>query len=148
MNLSAPFLATFFKDQMDSVLPYCDYIIGNESEALAYQESHNLNTTDITEIAKHLALLPKKNTQRPRVVVITQGTHPTIVATSEGGAKPTIKTFPVHVIEEKDIVDTNGAGDAFAGGFLGGLVKGEPLETCVDMGQWLASWGIRQLGPR
>lgn len=163
MNLSAPFLATFFKDQMDSVLPYCDYIIGNEAEALAYQEAHDLKTTDITEIAKHLAVLPKHNTKRPRVVVITQGTHPTIVATSEGGQTPEVQTFPVHVIEEKDIVDTNGAGygnyslmvvflltnysDAFAGGFLGGLVKGESLETCVDMGQWLASWGIRELGP-
>ncbi|TGZ81145.1 Ribokinase-like protein [Ascodesmis nigricans] len=147
MNLSAPFLATFFKEQMDSVLPYCDYIIGNEAEALAYSESHDLKATDITEIAKHLALLPKKNTKRSRVVVITQGTNPTIVATSDHGESPKVQTFPVHVIEDKDIVDTNGAGDAFAGGFLGGLVKGESLETCVDMGQWLASWGIRELGP-
>lgn len=37
--------------------------------------------------------------------------------------------------------------DAFAGGFIAGLVQGKPLETQVDMGQWLASWGIRQLGP-
>jgi sugar/nucleoside kinase (ribokinase family) len=42
MNLSAPFLPTLFKEQMDSVVPYCDYLIGNESEALAYSESHNL----------------------------------------------------------------------------------------------------------
>lgn len=42
MNLSAPFLAQFFKEQMDSVAPYWDYLIGNESEALAYAESHDL----------------------------------------------------------------------------------------------------------
>lgn len=42
MNLSAPFLAQFFKDQMDTVAPYWDYLIGNESEALAYAESHQL----------------------------------------------------------------------------------------------------------
>ena len=42
MNLSAPFLAQFFKDQMDSVAPYWDYLIGNESEALAYAESHDV----------------------------------------------------------------------------------------------------------
>ena len=40
MNLSAPFLCQFFKDQMDQVIPYVDYLIGNESEALAYAESH------------------------------------------------------------------------------------------------------------
>lgn len=45
MNLSAPFLCQFFKDQMDSVLPYCDFLIGNESEATAYAEAHNLEVT-------------------------------------------------------------------------------------------------------
>lgn len=146
MNLSAPFLPTFFKEQMDSVAPYWDYLIGNESEALAYSESHGLGTTDITAIAKHLAQLPKKNLSRPRVVVITQGTDPTIVVTG-GAGEPKVQVFPVRKINEGDIVDTNGAGDAFAGGFLGGLVRGESLETAVDMGQWLASLSIKEFGP-
>lgn len=144
MNLSAPFLPQFFKEQLDACAPYWDYLIGNESEALAYAESHNLGTTDIATIAQIIADLPKKNTARPRVVVITQGTEPTIVATS--GEKET-KTFPVHKIDPVKIVDTNGAGDAFAGGFLGGLVQGKPIETCVDMGQWLAQLSIQELGP-
>ncbi|RPB26880.1 adenosine kinase-like protein [Terfezia boudieri ATCC MYA-4762] len=144
MNLSAPFLCQFFKDAMDQVIPYLDYLIGNESEALAYSESHNWGITDITEITKKLANLPKVNTSRPRHVVITQGTEPTIVAKS---AEHTVQTYPVRQIDPADIVDTNGAGDAFAGGFLGGLVKGEDLPTCVDMGQWLASLSIREFGP-
>ncbi len=37
--------------------------------------------------------------------------------------------------------------DAFAGGFLAGIVQGKSLETAVDMGQWLASLSIRELGP-
>ena len=45
LNLSAPFLCQFFKDQMDSVLPYVDYLIGNESEAAAYAEAHSLNVS-------------------------------------------------------------------------------------------------------
>ncbi|KAI5803236.1 Ribokinase-like protein [Geopyxis carbonaria] len=147
MNLSAPFLPQFFKEQLDSVAPYWDYLIGNESEALAYAQSHGIETENITDIAKELAKLPKKNTNRPRVIVITQGTDPTIVVTSTANGEPKVQSFPVHKIEEADIVDTNGAGDAFAGGFLGGLVQGKSLETCVDMGQWLASWGIRELGP-
>ncbi|KAH8155549.1 uncharacterized protein LAJ45_00559 [Morchella importuna] len=143
MNLSAPFLPQFFKEQLDSVLPYCDYLIGNESEAIAYAESHGLDTKDITAIAKAIAALPKKNTSRPRTVIITQGTEPTVVVI--GDAEPT--SYPVRPVAPSDIVDTNGAGDAFAGGFLAGLVQGDELKTAVDMGHWLASWGIREPGP-
>ena len=42
MNLSAPFLAQFFKDQMDSIQEYWDILIGNSDEALAWAESHGL----------------------------------------------------------------------------------------------------------
>jgi len=37
--------------------------------------------------------------------------------------------------------------DAFAGGFLAGIVEGKSLEESVDMGHWLASLSIRELGP-
>jgi len=144
MNISAPFIPQFFKDQLDSTAEYWDYIIGNETEAGAYATAHDLGTTDITAIAKHLANLPKKNDNRKRVVILTQGTLPTIIAIQ--GEEET-QSFPVHLIAEDDIVDTNGAGDAFAGGFLAGLVQEKPLRECVDMGQWLASWNVRQLGP-
>jgi hypothetical protein len=58
-----------------------------------------------------------------------------------------IKEFPVHVISKEEIVDTTGAGDAFAGGFLAGLVEGKELKTCVDMGMWLAAKSLKELGP-
>jgi adenosine kinase len=45
LNLSAPFIPQFFKDPLDKVIPYCDYIIGNESEALAYAEAHSLKVS-------------------------------------------------------------------------------------------------------
>jgi hypothetical protein len=38
--------------------------------------------------------------------------------------------------------------DAFAGGFLAGLAQKQPLETCIDMGHWLASLGVREMGPK
>jgi adenosine kinase len=43
MNLSAPFIPQFFKSQVDEILPYVDVLIGNESEAEAYAESHEWN---------------------------------------------------------------------------------------------------------
>ncbi len=143
LSLSAPFIPQFFKEPLDKTAPYWDYVIGNETEALSYAESHGLETKDIKEIAKHLADLPKANKKRERVAIITQGTLPTIVAVS--GKE--IKEYPVHEISKSEINDTNGAGDAFAGGFLAGLVEGKPLDVCVDMGQWLADLSIRELGP-
>ncbi|KAK4961728.1 adenosine kinase [Elasticomyces elasticus] len=134
----------FFKDQLDQTAPYWDYVIGNETEAMSYADSHDLKTHDISAIAKHLANLPKENGKRKRIAIITQGTDPTIIATQ---GEDSVKTFPVHAIDKNEIVDTNGAGDAFAGGFFAGVAKGEKLETCVDMGQWLAALSLRELGP-
>ena len=144
LSLSAPFIPQFFKDPLDESAPYWDYIIGNETEAAAYAESHSLGTTDLREIAKALANLPKENTQRKRVAIITQGTDPTLVAIQGEDA---VKEYPVRAIEPAKINDTNGAGDAFAGGLLAGLVDGKPLDTCIDMGQWLAKLSIQELGP-
>ncbi|KAI2092147.1 adenosine kinase [Ophidiomyces ophidiicola] len=148
LSLSAPFIPAFFKDQLDQVLPYTDYIIGNESEALAYSEAHQWGITDLTEIGKKMANLPKKNSQRPRTVIITHGTQPTISIVSDGKGGLDIKTTPIRSISQEEIYDTNGAGDAFAGGFCGGLVLGKPLEQCLDMGHWLANLSIRELGPQ
>jgi adenosine kinase len=144
VSLSAPFIPQFFKDVVDASAPYWDYIIGNETEAAAYAESHDLPSKEPKDVVKHLANLPKENTKRKRVAIVTQGTEPTLVAV-QGEAD--IKTFPVHAIEPSQINDTNGAGDAFAGGFLAGLVEGKSLDTSVDMGQWLAKLSIQELGP-
>jgi adenosine kinase len=38
--------------------------------------------------------------------------------------------------------------DAFAGGFMAGVVEGKSLEESVDMGHWLASLSIREQGPK
>jgi adenosine kinase len=142
-SLSAPFIPQFFKDPLDATAPYWDYVIGNETEALSYAESHGLETKDVKAIAQHLADLPKENKERKRVAIITQGTEPTIVAVQGEG----IKEIEVHAIDKSLINDTTGAGDAFAAGFTAGLVEGVSLEQCVDQGQWLAKLSIQELGP-
>uniref|UniRef100_A0A915K9U0 Adenosine kinase n=1 Tax=Romanomermis culicivorax TaxID=13658 RepID=A0A915K9U0_ROMCU len=68
--------------------------------------------------------MPKINNKRPRIVVITQGKSPVIVAE---GSK--LMKFPVALIPDEKIVDTNGAGDAFVGGFLSRfVVDGSSIE--------------------
>ena len=144
MGLSAPFIPQFFKDPLGQTAPYWDYVVGNESEAMSYAESHDLKTHDIPTIAKHLANLPKENTKRKRTAIVTQGTDPTVVAIQ---GEDDVRSFTVHAIGESEITDTTGAGDAFAGGFMAGVVKGESLEKCIDMGHWLAALSLRELGP-
>lgn len=142
LNLSAPFIAQFFKDPLDQLLPYVDILIANETEAAAFAESHNIASKDIRDIAKEIVKLPKKNSKRSRTVVFTQGTDPTVSVVGDE-----VKEYPVHAIGKELINDTNGAGDAFAGGFVAGIVQGKPLETAIDMGQWLAKLSIQELGP-
>lgn len=144
LSLSAPFIAQFFKEPLDATSPYWDYIIGNETEAETWAEAHGHATKDLREIAKLMANLPKENKQRKRVAIVTHGTEPTIVATQ---GDDDVKEYPVHPIAKEQINDTNGAGDAFAGGLCAGIVEGKSLEESIHMGQWLAKLSIQELGP-
>lgn len=141
MNLSAPFLCQFFKTQMAGVLPYCDFVFGNESEAAAYAEANGFAGATIEETALRIAALPKASGTRARVVVFTQGSSATVVA--QDGAT---RSIPVPAVERTAIVDTNGAGDAFVGGFLAFLAKGASVDACVHAGHFAAGHIISQSG--
>uniref|UniRef100_A0A8C8KBI7 Adenosine kinase n=1 Tax=Oncorhynchus tshawytscha TaxID=74940 RepID=A0A8C8KBI7_ONCTS len=142
LNLSAPFISQFFKDALMEVMPYVDVLFGNETEAATFSKEQGFQTEDIAEIAKKAEALPKVNKKRPRIVVFTQGKDGTIM--TKGGDK--VETFPVLKIDQKDIVDTNGAGDAFVGGFLSELVQDKELEQCVKAGHYAANVIIRRAG--
>ena len=43
---------------------------------------------------------------------------------------------------------TLGISDAFAGGFVAGIVEEKSLDESIDMGHWLASLSIKELGPQ
>lgn len=147
LNFSAPFIPQFFGTQLNSVLPYCDIIIGNETEAEAYAAANGLpDTKDLAAIAKAVATSPKSNTSRPRVVVFTHGAESTILVSSAEPDSP--KVFKVSAIDDKLIVDTNGAGDAFAGGFLGAYVAGKSLDECVEVGHKMGAMCVQLVGPQ
>ena len=126
LNLSAPFLIQFFKDQMMSVMPYADIVFGNETEAATFADAFNLGTTDVKKIALAISMLPKENGSKGRTVIITQGSDPVVCA--ENG---TVVEFSAEKLPASKIVDTNGAGDAFVGGFLAQYVLGKDLGTAV-----------------
>ncbi|KAI1894274.1 hypothetical protein AGOR_G00114120 [Albula goreensis] len=141
LNLSAPFICQFFKEQLMKVMPYVDILFGNETEAATFAREQGFETEDIEEIAKKAQNLPKVNKKRPRIVVFTQGKDGTILTKGDK-----VTSFPVLAIEPSDIVDTNGAGDAFVGGFLSQLVQEHPLEQCIRAGHYAANVIIRRTG--
>lgn len=141
MNLAAPFICEFFKDALEKVLPYMDYIFGNETEARTFSKVQGWETDDVEEIALKLSQWPKASEIRKRTAVITQGADPVVVA--QDGK---LKKFPVIVLPKDKLVDTNGAGDAFVGGFLSQLVQEKPIEECVRAGCYTSHVIIQRSG--
>ncbi|NCP14376.1 MAG: adenosine kinase [Sphingomonadales bacterium] len=79
------------------------------------------------------------------------GKVPVLVATrSEKGAVAIAHGERAEVAAEPvaKVVDTTGAGDQFAAGFLSGYAKGEPLAQCLKRGAICASEVIAHYGPR
>jgi adenosine kinase len=141
MNLSAPFISQFFKDPLMEVMPYIDILFGNEAEGLTFAQEQNFGTENLTEIGFKMMNLPKINEKRKRVVILTQGHHPVLLF--ENG---TVREFPVKELKECDITDTNGAGDAFVGGFLSQLVQNKSFDDCIHVGICAARAIIQRSG--
>jgi adenosine kinase len=156
LNLSAPFIAQFFKVQLEELLPHVDILIGNESEAAAYAEAAGLADATPEQVASTLAVFSKSNASRPRVVIITQGPESTLVASSSPSTSPANlspsdpnpKVYPVPKLAADKIIDTNGAGDMFAGGLLGALAQGKSLDEAIEVGHKLGQMCCGQIGPK
>jgi adenosine kinase len=90
--------------------------------------------------------VPKINPSKPRVVVITSGPGPTILVSSGFSPTEPALVVPVDKVADSDLVDTNGAGDAFAGGFIGAYLAGEAdFKKCVEVGHRLARLCVQQV---
>jgi adenosine kinase len=146
LNLSAPFIVQVppFRACLEKTLPDVDYLFGNETEARAYAEAVGWETDSIEFIATRLSLVPmneKGGKTRRRHVVITQGCEPTVVALNGH-----VTLYPIIKLESSKIVDTNGAGDSFVGGFLAALSKGKDVAECCKAGNHAASIIIQHSG--
>lgn len=88
----------------------------------------------VKNVALEISKIARANDVRPRIVVITQGAEATIVAT-EGK----VTEYKVPPLAKEKIIDANGAGDAFVGGFLAALINGKDMTGCCDAGNYAAS---------
>jgi sugar/nucleoside kinase (ribokinase family) len=77
-----------------------------------------------------------------RVVVVGAGADGCIVALAGG-----VEHYPAVELPDAPVVDTNGAGDNLAVGFLVAyLLEGRPLERAIHTGQLAARWVCAQRG--
>ncbi|KAI8865568.1 Ribokinase-like protein [Ramicandelaber brevisporus] len=162
MNISAPFVPMFYKDTFEQIMPYIDGLFGNESEAEAFAKTfgwdkEGVDPTSTGDVATRIANMFKLNPSRPRMVVITNSSNPAVVAfgpsahstdvalTGATGPFPRQEWYPVPAVKVEEIVDTNGAGDAFCAGFLSQLLLSHDSKRCVRAGHYSAGLVLRQL---
>jgi len=142
LNLAAPFICRDFFDKFMEVVPYVDILFSNDSEAKELVKSLGYTTSNFQEIVQKINELPKANKTRPRTTIITRGAD-SILYINKG---ENVSEYHVPNIQDHEIIDTNGAGDAFCGGFIASFVQEKPIEKCMESGCFAASVVIRQQG--
>ena len=77
---------------------------------------------------------------KPYMTIITKGSEGSVVI--ENGVK--------HLAEAEKItpVDTNGAGDMFAGSFMHAYLQGNDITECAKFGNYASSKIVETFGPR
>merc|ERR1711941_194179 len=105
-----------------------------------WAETQGWETTDVSFIATRLSLVPSAKKTK-RTVVITQGCDPTVVAINGH-----ITEHPILALPKEKLVDTNGAGDSYVGGFLAALSRGLPVAECCKAGAYAASVVVQHSG--
>ncbi|KNG93360.1 adenosine kinase [Pseudaestuariivita atlantica] len=105
-----------------------DYVICNEDELKSLYQTDDLDT-----------VLAAASEECGLVVCTRSGDGVAIQAGGERTDVPVVSVVPV---------DSTGAGDQFAAGFLYGLTTGHDMETCGRMGCIAAGEVISHIGPR
>jgi sugar/nucleoside kinase (ribokinase family) len=129
LTFSDPAMVKYFKEAMESVVGTgVDLLFCNEEEAMLYTGKDNL--LDAREALK-------KSAKR---FVITLGENGAIIF--DGDTYIDIEPYSVQAI------DTNGAGDLFAGAFLYGITNGKSFAESGKIASLASSKVVTQFGPR
>ncbi|EPT25194.1 kinase, pfkB family protein [Toxoplasma gondii ME49] len=159
LNLSAPFCVELYKDAMQSLLLHTNILFGNEEEFAHLAKVHNLVAAEKTALStankEHAVevctgalrlLTAGQNTGATKLVVMTRGHNPVIAAEQTADGTVVVHEVGVPVVAAEKIVDTNGAGDAFVGGFLYALSQGKTVKQCIMCGNACAQDVIQHVG--
>lgn len=129
LTFSDPSMVKYFKDQMDEIVGSgVDFLFCNEEEAMLYT-----GTDSIDEAKETLKAKAKRFS-------ITLG--PKGATIFDGDSFIDIDPFPTNA------VDTNGAGDLFAGAFLHGITGNLSYAEAGRLASKASSKVVSQFGPR
>src|SRR5262245_34749791 len=130
LTLSDPFCVARFRDEFVELIDkHVDILFANEVEILSLYQVEQFDDA-LQQVRGHAEIAALTRSEKGSVIV--------------NGAE-------VHVIDAVpgiQVIDTTGAGDAYAGGFLYGFTKGHDLATCGRLGGALAAHVISQIGAR
>ncbi|MBR0558535.1 adenosine kinase [Neokomagataea anthophila] len=129
LTLSDTFCVERHRDAFRTLISkHVDVLFANEAEL---QALYQVTDTDAALVAVGHDV---------SLAAVTRGAEGSVVVAN--GERHDVVTQPVNV------VDTTGAGDAFAAGFLAGLAKGHDLTVCAQLGNKAAGAIITRLGAR
>ncbi len=106
-----------------------DILFGNEDELTALYEVSDLDAA-VAAVRRDCAL-----------ALVTTGAAGCLVVTADDVVR-------VPAVAVAQVLDTTGAGDLFAAGFLYGFTRDLPLEECATIGAIAAAEVISHVGPR
>jgi len=129
LSLSDAGIVHGFKDKFDLIESYgIDMIFCNDDEAVAFSGKENLE--DAIEYYK----------SKSYMTAVTKGADGSVIV--QNGLEylaPAEKITPV---------DTNGAGDMFAGSFMHAFLQGHDVEACAKFSNYASSKVVETFGPR
>ena len=129
LTMSDPNMVSFFKDNMSALIGNgVDLIFCNEIEAFSFTDTENLDEA-MDKLKKFASSF-----------VITRGNEGAVIWDGE-------KRIDIRAFETKAI-DSNGAGDMFAGAFLFGVTNGLSFEQAGTLASLASSKVVSQFGPR
>lgn len=129
LTLSDSFCVDRHRDEFRALVDQVDIVFANEAEILSL---YQVGTFD-----EALHAVRRAGT----LAVLTRSEQGSVIL--DGG--------DVHVIGAErgvTVIDTTGAGDLYAAGFLSGLTRGRPLAECGRMGAIAAAEAISHMGAR
>lgn len=130
LSLSDSFCVNRHRDAFLALVEHhVDILFANEAEITALFESDDLDAS----IARLRTMTA--------VAAVTRDVRGSVIVTPE-------RVIEVAAAPAAQVVDTTGAGDLYAAGFLFGLTNGEPLETCGRLGSLAAASVISHVGAR
>lgn len=114
--------------ELAPALKYIDYLLPNDEEAMLFTEKDS-----VEEAAEALVDAGVKN------VIIKCGSHGCLVRNQE-------ECFRLPAQPGVNCIDTTGAGDSFAAGFLYALSEGKSLRECAEYGNLCGARAVSVVG--